>query len=310
MAEAFRELELLVAKIQKQLAPNAEVLHDVKLDGRQSKVKRQIDVLVRERVGQYEISIIIDCKDYNKPADLKDVEEFEGMLKDVGAQKGVLVCPRGFTEAAKTRAEGLQIELYSPFDTDIHKWTVKATFPAICDFRSVVMAFKISTSAPLPLELELDFYLRNTTYNRSGQSLGTMLNNASWKWNNGQYPNDVGEHLDLAIFGTEPVFIDSGAIRNLRVPVTLSVSIWVKRELCYGLLPVPKISGFKDEFSGKVITNSFQVGLLDPDEITKNWKLIPSEDEAPTRPVIVLVGTVLYGQEGERLHVPAEGGLS
>ncbi len=28
--------------------------------------------------------------------------------------KGVPVCPKGFSEAAKTRAEGLQIDLYSP----------------------------------------------------------------------------------------------------------------------------------------------------------------------------------------------------
>jgi hypothetical protein len=160
MAPAFRELELLVAKIQKQLAPNANILHDVKLDGRFSKTKRQIDVLVCERIGQYEISIIIDCKDYNKPADVKDVEEFDGLLKDVGAQKGVLVCPKGFSAAAKTRAEYFQIDLYSPFDTDIHQWTVKATIPAICDFRSVTMSLTLTTSAPLPFQVPGDFFFK------------------------------------------------------------------------------------------------------------------------------------------------------
>jgi hypothetical protein len=103
MTADSRDLELLVAKIQQQLAPKAEVLHDVKLDGRQSKTKRQIDVLVRENIGQYEIRIIIDCKDYKKPVDVKGVEEFYGLLHDVGAHKGVLVCPKGFSEAAKTR---------------------------------------------------------------------------------------------------------------------------------------------------------------------------------------------------------------
>jgi hypothetical protein len=129
MTKNSRELEILVTKIQKQLAPKAEVLHNVMLDGRNSKIKRQIDVLVRERVGQYEIQIIIDCKDYNRPVDIKAVEEFYGTQCDVGAQKGVLVCPKGFTAAAKTRAAGLQIDLYSPFDTDAHKWQVKATIP-------------------------------------------------------------------------------------------------------------------------------------------------------------------------------------
>jgi hypothetical protein len=67
MTTASRDLEILVAKIQKLLAPNAEVLHDVKLRGRKSNRMRQIDVLVRDRVGQYEILIIIDCKDYQRP---------------------------------------------------------------------------------------------------------------------------------------------------------------------------------------------------------------------------------------------------
>lgn len=47
---------------------------------------------------------------------MKGVEEFEGLLRDVGAQKGVLVCPKGFTDTAKKRAEGLQIDLYSPVE--------------------------------------------------------------------------------------------------------------------------------------------------------------------------------------------------
>ena len=88
MTKASRDLELLVAKIQKQLAPDSEVLHDVKLDGRESNRKRQIDVLVRQRIGQYEIQIVIDCKDYARPVDVKGVEEFYGLLLDVGAQKG------------------------------------------------------------------------------------------------------------------------------------------------------------------------------------------------------------------------------
>jgi hypothetical protein len=50
---AFRGLEILVAKIQRQLAPEATVQHNVALVGRKSKIKRQIDVLVEQMVGQY-----------------------------------------------------------------------------------------------------------------------------------------------------------------------------------------------------------------------------------------------------------------
>ena len=93
MTKSSRDLEILVARIQKQLAPNSEVLHDVRLDGRKSKRKRQIDVLVRQNIGQYEIQIVFDCKDYNRPVDVKGVEEFYGLLSDVPAVEEYLTDP-------------------------------------------------------------------------------------------------------------------------------------------------------------------------------------------------------------------------
>src|SRR5262245_41625555 len=119
---ACRDLEILVAKIQAQFSPDAEVLHDIRLLGRLSQQSRQIDVRVRQNIGQYQMTIVIDSKDYARPVDVKGVEEFHGLVADVGAHKGAMVSPRGSTTAAKHRAAGLQIDPYSPVDTDPHKW--------------------------------------------------------------------------------------------------------------------------------------------------------------------------------------------
>lgn len=299
MAKDSHDLELLVTKIQQQLAPHAEVLHDVMLDGRATKRKRQIDVLVREHIGQYVINIIIDCKDYNKPVDVKGVEEFYGLLTDVGAQKGVLVCPKGFTETEKRRAEGFQIDLYSPVDTDIHKWRVRVTIPALCDFRKVAMAFQFAMSAPVPLKLAGDFYSSERIFDEKSESLGTVLEAATRKWNSGAFPTDVGEHKNVAVFDTKNTHMDNGY--GMKIPVELGVSLHVERELYFGPLPVPKISGFRDEMSGKVIANAFQFGLLDPEEIERDWLKIQSESEAPIRPVITMFGQVAWGQDGEEI---------
>lgn len=121
MSQDFKDLEMLVAKIQKQLAPTATVTHNAKMKGRHTGVMRQIDVLVEQNVGQYQMRIVLDAKDYKTPVDVKGVEEFHGVVDDVGAQKGVLVCPAGFSDAAKARAKGFQIDLYSPVDIDPHK---------------------------------------------------------------------------------------------------------------------------------------------------------------------------------------------
>jgi hypothetical protein len=89
----WEQLEHLIVTIQQQLSPDATVSHNVKLDGVDSETKRQIDVLVEQNIGQYRMRIVIDCKDYSKPVDVKGVEEFHGLVQDVRAQKGALVCP-------------------------------------------------------------------------------------------------------------------------------------------------------------------------------------------------------------------------
>ena len=72
----WKLLEHLVAEIQEQLAPDASVLHNVSLYGLDSETQRQIDVLVEQSIGQYTMRIVLDCKDYAKPVDVKGVEEF------------------------------------------------------------------------------------------------------------------------------------------------------------------------------------------------------------------------------------------
>jgi len=42
---------------------------------------------------------------YNKKLDIKDVEEFEGMMKDCKAEHGILVCPMGYSGGAFKRAQ-------------------------------------------------------------------------------------------------------------------------------------------------------------------------------------------------------------
>ncbi len=236
------------SKIQQQLAPDAEVHHDVKLEGRATGRKRQVDVLVTQQVGQYEIRIVIECKDHARPVDVKGVETFYGQLDDVGGQKGVLVCPSGFTGTAKSRAEGLQIDLYSPVDTQPHKWQATVAVPALCDFRSAAMSFRLRTSGPYPFQMPYDFYRQSVLYDDEGNHRGTALENAVEKWNDGRYPTEVGEHLDLSVLDRVTVKTDNGL--GMIVPVDLSVSLFVRKELYFGQFPITELSGFKDELRG------------------------------------------------------------
>lgn len=293
-------MELLVAKIQSDLAPNAEVIHNTYLPGRNSEVKRQIDVLVKQRVGQYEIKIIIDCKDYNKPVDVKGVEEFFGLVTDVGAHRGVLVCPRGFTEAAKKLAQKIQMDLYSPVDTDPHKWTARVTMPALCDYREASFAFGISMSAPYPFIFPQEFYKVSEVFSADGKMLGNAFDYTIAKWDRGGFPVEVGEHKKVAVFETMQVHMDNGY--GMRVPVEIYTHIKVGRRLYFGQYPIQKLSGFHDQIAGGVITNAFTVGILDPEHVVKQWKKIEDEAEAPVPPVLKLTGLMSWGSTEKSTH--------
>ena len=110
-----RELEIVVSKIQKQLAPDAQVLHDVRLPGRHSKRDRQVDVLVRKKIGQYEMLIVLDCKDYSKPVDVKGVEEFYGLLQDVGGTKGLWFVREGSVRQQKSVRRDCRLIFIAPW---------------------------------------------------------------------------------------------------------------------------------------------------------------------------------------------------
>jgi hypothetical protein len=79
------------------VTPNASLMGSI------SGVPRQIDVLVDARFEHDgRRRIIFDAKRRGRKV---DVEAFEGMMRDVGASRGVLVCTKGYTEGARSRAD-------------------------------------------------------------------------------------------------------------------------------------------------------------------------------------------------------------
>jgi Restriction endonuclease len=90
------------AEMGTSVTPNASLIGGI------SGVRRQIDVLVDARFeNDGKRRIIFDAKKRSRKVDVKDVESFEGMMRDVGASRGVLVCTKGYTEGARRRADQL-----------------------------------------------------------------------------------------------------------------------------------------------------------------------------------------------------------
>ncbi len=84
--------------------PDADIKPNTKIYGRYSKVKRQIDLLIEDYLAGNKMRIVVDAKFFSKKIDVKDVENFIGMLSDVEAHKGLLITQKGYSKAAINRA--------------------------------------------------------------------------------------------------------------------------------------------------------------------------------------------------------------
>jgi len=130
----WKRFEELIAKIQNDLAGDAVVRHNDRIMGARSGVLRQIDVSIRSRVGQFDLLIVMDCKDHQRPLDVKDVEDFIGLAQDVAAHKAAMVAVNGYSEAAKRRAQDAGVNLYRPLDTGDHDWKALVEIPTVIEF--------------------------------------------------------------------------------------------------------------------------------------------------------------------------------
>ena len=100
----WREYEIYITRHFQRAFPESHIRHDVKRVGVVSKTKRQIDMLIEERVAGFDVSIVIDCKFFSKKINVTHIDAFIGFLADVQASKGVLVTNKGFSKAAFNRA--------------------------------------------------------------------------------------------------------------------------------------------------------------------------------------------------------------
>lgn len=254
----WKKLEHLAAEIQQSLSPAGTVLHNVKVPGRSSGTDRQIDVLIRDQIGQFPIQIAIECKDHVTAADVNVIGEFHSLLQDTRIPKGVLVCPAGFTKPALQLAASYGIETYRPVDTNPHKWRCAVSLPTICDYRSVQITLHLSFALPLPLKIPY-----NTgavpLLDGNGNSIGTIAEVAARNWDQGKYPTEPGQHEVPVCLG-EVARIDNGY--GQIVPIELMALLSVSARRFFGQTPIAKVMGFYDVQAEHLITNAFETWSL------------------------------------------------
>lgn len=117
----WRAFEDLVARIQRELAPAAEVNQNELIVG-MSGVPRRLDVTVRQMVGAYPMLIAFDCKRHTRKVGVGYIAAFADQVRDVGASLGVLISNTGFTKGSPSIAKVHRITLQTLREAEEADW--------------------------------------------------------------------------------------------------------------------------------------------------------------------------------------------
>lgn len=167
--------------IVQSLNPQSQVYKNVHIEGKLSKVKRQVDIqLVKPE--EYEF-IAFECKDYNKPLDVPIIEAFNTKLQDIGAKKGAIVSNSPYSQASQNMAASLGIDLLNLVDTSNPQ--IKAKLYAglllsdisVKSFGLSIQSKSTNIQLPMPLDVRQVIFL-----DEQGRK-GTAYQIFAWLWN-------------------------------------------------------------------------------------------------------------------------------
>ena len=139
MPKQGSEFETLTAEIFEALKNDPQyesVEQNVMLEG--SDGPREIDVLLRGKVGPFDMATIIECKDYNKNIDVTTLDAFDSKLRDINANKGILVARKGFSKTARQKAARVGITLCTAHRANSEKWKFDLQIPFIINELEII----------------------------------------------------------------------------------------------------------------------------------------------------------------------------
>ena len=110
---AWQDYEEQVFRLLKEHLPHARLRKNVKIRGRYSGRKRQIDVLISEPGPSGRIRTVVDAKYFGRKVTVPAVDGLAGFVEEIGADAGMLVTARGYSRAALRRA------YYGPTDLEL-----------------------------------------------------------------------------------------------------------------------------------------------------------------------------------------------
>jgi len=73
--------------------------------------EREFDIVLRSKVSSINLLTVIECRDHQSKLDVTHIDGFHSKMQDVGANKGIIISPIGFTSTAVSKAKRLGVTL-------------------------------------------------------------------------------------------------------------------------------------------------------------------------------------------------------
>src|SRR5437016_6242696 len=234
----WKRFEKLIHQIHAQFGKDTVTL-DEKLPGHDSKTLRQIDVVIRGHVNQYRILIVVECRDEARPVDVGEMDAFVSVVRDVRANKGVMISTSGFTPASieLARVHGIATRTY--LDTENVDWKTEVTIPVLLSYTKIEGISTRFSSVPFhPMVLQTNVHhSRIEAFSEDGTPLGPVIVLLGKKWNHDATLHVPGEHTFVL---AEDVLLQSEQGQH---HAKINVVLQVREHHYLGPLPI-RIVGF------------------------------------------------------------------
>ncbi|MCB9451000.1 MAG: restriction endonuclease [Anaerolineaceae bacterium] len=268
MTNQWREFEQLAERIMAELQPHAQVKWNDFIYGYDTEKDRQIDVSIRASYEGKEVLTIVQARNRNTPADINSVGEFASVVKDVRAQKGILVCRSGFTEAAKTYARNIGIELLNLHDAESRDWNLDIRLPILwieeAPEGSILVDFQVDKKINIPFSHERTPIL---SLDQNGKQLIDLWQTLKNLWDSKKLDRTPGR-LHTHNFQTQLYMMGMGLDKSQTeqwFPINnLRINYIVQRQVYLGFLNPAECRGI-----WSYLNNSFSVSYLPLGEIPK-----------------------------------------
>lgn len=123
---SYRDLELLVSRIEGALAPVGAVIRSPdRIPDLFTSESREVDVSIRYRLGSVELLVTVECRDRSRTEDVTWIEQLATKRDHIGAAHTIAVSSTGFSAPAILAAKrhGISTRVIGELsDTDILEW--------------------------------------------------------------------------------------------------------------------------------------------------------------------------------------------